>query len=147
MGYCAGIDGTRCCCLLVETRDAIENIEEICAVPGIDLIVPALFDLSTDYGVSGQFDHPDVVAALARVEDAARAAAIPLGNAALSKEQADALFERGYRVIAGFDALWLRGRAAEMQSWTTECNILCSLRFLSVLGFFLPRPMVIHLGS
>ena len=118
LDYRQKIDGTRICVLLVETRDAVENIDDICAVPGVDVIVPALFDLSTDFGVSGQFDHPDVVAALARVEGAAKAAGIPLGNAALNKAQAEALFARGYRVIAGFDALWLRATASDVQSWT-----------------------------
>ena len=110
-------DGSRVAVLLVETREAVENIEEICAVPGIDLLIPAAFDLSTDYGVSGQFDHPDVVAAMHKVETAAKAAGLPLGNAVLTKDQAEGLFARGYRVIAGFDAVWMRGRAAEMQGW------------------------------
>jgi len=118
LDYREKIDGSRICVLLVETRDAVENIEEICAVPGIDLLVPAAFDLSTDMGVSGQFDHPDVVDAFQRIEAAANAAGIPLGNAALNKAQADGLFARGYRVIAGFDVLWLRAMAADVQSWT-----------------------------
>lgn len=118
MDYRDTIDGNLVCCLLVETRDAIENIEAICAVPGIDLIVPAQFDLSTDLGISGQFDHPDFQDALAKVERAAGAAGIPLGNVALAKPQAEALFAKGYRVIAGFDLLWLKAVAAETQSWT-----------------------------
>lgn len=106
------------CCLLAETRDAVENIEEICAVPGIDLIIPAQFDLSVDLGVPGRFDAPEFVEAVERVEAAAGAAGIPLGNAALDKARADALFDRGYRVIAGFDILWLKAVTAENQSWT-----------------------------
>jgi 4-hydroxy-2-oxoheptanedioate aldolase len=105
------------CCLLIETRGAVEAIEEICAVPGIDIIVPAQFDLSTALGVSGQFDHPDFVAAVARVEGAAIAAGLPLGGVAFSRAQAEALFARGYRMIAGFDVLTLRAQAAEMRSW------------------------------
>jgi 4-hydroxy-2-oxoheptanedioate aldolase len=105
------------CCLLIETRGAVEAIEEICAVPGIDIIVPAQFDLSTALGVSGQFDHPDFVAAVARVERAAIAAGLPLCGVAFSPAQAEALFARGYRMIAGFDVLWLRAQAAEMRGW------------------------------
>jgi len=118
MDYCEAVDGQLICCLLVETRDAIENIEAICAVEGIDAIIPAQFDLSTDLGISGQFDHPDFQDAIAKVEDAANAAGIPLGNVGLAKPQADALFAKGYRIIAGFDILWLKGMAAETQSWT-----------------------------
>ena len=118
MDYREAVDGQLICCLLVETRDAIDNIEAICAVEGIDAIIPAQFDLSTDLGISGEFDHPDFQDAIAKVEAAADAAGIPLGNVGLAKPQADALFAKGYRIIAGFDILWLKGMAAETQSWT-----------------------------
>lgn len=116
-GYAAAVEDRLVCCLLVETRDAVENIEAICAVEGIDLMVPAMFDLSTDLGVMGQMDHPDLLAAMARIEAAAQAADIPLGNVGLAQGQAEALFARGYRVIAGFDLLWLKEKAAQAQSW------------------------------
>ena len=103
--------------LLVETADAIENIDEIARVPGIDLLVPAQFDLSTDLGISGQFDHPDFKAAIAKVEQAAKANGIALGNVALSQEQADGLLARGYRLICGFDLIWLKAKTVEAQSW------------------------------
>ncbi len=115
--YRKAVEDHLVCCLLIETRGAVEAIEEICAVPGIDIIVPAQFDLSTALGVSGQFDHPDFVAAVARVERAAIAAGLPLGGVAFSRAQAEALFARGYRMIAGFDVLTLRAQAAEMRSW------------------------------
>jgi 4-hydroxy-2-oxoheptanedioate aldolase len=107
------------CCLLIETRGAVEAIEEICAVPGVDLVVPAQFDLSTALGISGQFDHPEFLAAVARIERAAIGAGVPLCGAAFSRPQAEALLARGYRMVAGFDVLWLRAQAAEMRSWLT----------------------------
>ena len=116
--YMDAVDGTLTCCLLVETADGVENIDEIVAVEGIDLLIPAQFDLSTDLGISGQFDHPDFQAAVSKVEAAAKKAGIPLGNVALSPEQAQGLFSKGYRVIAGFDLLWLKAKTAEAQSWT-----------------------------
>ena len=61
------------------------------------MIVPAQFDLLTDLGISGQFDHPDFLAAFAKVEAAAKQAGIPLGNVGMSKPPADAQFERGTR--------------------------------------------------
>lgn len=117
MNYGADMGGRIISCLLAETKEAVENIEAICAVPGIDIIVPAPFDLSSDLGVPGQFEHPDFVAAISRIEAACLAADIPMGGVALGKEQADALFARGYRLIAGFDILWLRARAEETQAW------------------------------
>ncbi len=105
------------CMLLIETREAVENIDEICAVEGIDIITPALFDLSTDLGLPGQFDHPDFVAAVTKVENAAKKAGLPLAGIGLTRPQATQLLERGYRIIAGVDSLWLRAQAAEVQGW------------------------------
>lgn len=120
MAYREVIEPELCCVLLVETRDAVDNIAEICAVEGIDLLVPAPFDLSTELGIPGQFDHPDFVAAVTRIEDAAKAAGIPLGGIGLQKAQAEALFARGYKVIAGVDVLWLQDMVSQAQSWVRD---------------------------
>ncbi len=117
LDYAAKIDGTRACCILAETTEAVENIDEICAVPGIDLIIPAQFDLSTSLGINGQFDNPIFQNAVAKIENAALAANIPLGGVAMTKQQADALFAKGYRLVAGFDLLMLKAKTAEVQSW------------------------------
>lgn len=117
-GYLPTVADNLLCCLLAETREAVDNIDAICAVPGVDLIIPAQFDLSVDLGVPGRFDAPEFVEAVEKIESAARSAGIPLGNAALDRPRAEALFDRGYRVIAGFDILWLKAVAAENQSWT-----------------------------
>ena len=118
MGYRNAKQDDLVCCLTIETRDAVENIHAICQVPGIDVIVPAPFDLSTDLGLMGQFQHPEFVAAVAKVEAAAEAAGIPLANVARSPEEAQALWAHGYRMIAGFDILWLKGMAASVRGWT-----------------------------
>jgi 4-hydroxy-2-oxoheptanedioate aldolase len=103
--------------LLIETAEAVDNIDDILSVEGVDVIIPAQFDLSTNLGLQGQFDHPDFVAALERIERAADAAGIPRGAVALGEAQAKAAFARGNRLIAGFDILWLRNFAAEAQGW------------------------------
>ncbi len=105
------------CCVLIETAEAIQNINAICAVPGVDLLIVAQFDLSTELGLMGQFDHPDFIEAVQKVEKAAFGAGIPLGNAAMSEAQAADLFSRGYRLVGGFDVLWLREKALQIQSW------------------------------
>lgn len=121
-GYRAAVDDRIVCCLLIETREAVEDIEAICAVPGIDLIVPALFDLSTALGVSGQFDHPELVTAVDRIERVAKAAGLPLNGVAFSRAQAEALLARGYKVLTGFDVLWLRAQAGEMNGWVARAT-------------------------
>lgn len=118
LNYKDAVDDKIVCILLIETCEALDNIAEICAVPGIDAIFPAQFDLSTELGISGQFDHPDFVAAVEKIETAANAANIPLGGVALAEAQAQAQFAKGYRLIGGFDLLWLKAKAAEAQGWT-----------------------------
>jgi 4-hydroxy-2-oxoheptanedioate aldolase len=106
------------CCLLLETKDGVKNIDEICAVPGVDLIMPAPYDLSTDLGVSGQFDHPIFKDAVSKIDAAADRAKIPRAQIATTRPAADQLFAAGYKAIVGIDALWLHEKTAEMQGWT-----------------------------
>jgi 4-hydroxy-2-oxoheptanedioate aldolase len=115
--YQKDVEDELICCLLIETPQAVENIDDICAVDGIDLLILAGFDLSTTLGISGQFEHPDFLAAQDKVEKATAKAGIALGGNGLAKPQADALLARGYRFIGGFDILWLRMKAAELNDW------------------------------
>ena len=57
----------------IESRRGVENIESILAVEGIDVGFIGPNDMTQDYGILGQFDHPDIVAAFERVIAAARA--------------------------------------------------------------------------
>ncbi len=62
-------------CLLVcmiETAEGLANIEEICAVPGIDVIHMGSNDFAASIGKPGQFEDPEVVVAQARVIEVAR---------------------------------------------------------------------------
>lgn len=47
----------------LESREAIERIDEILAVEGIDMAATGRADLSQELGVPGEKDHPDVVCA------------------------------------------------------------------------------------
>lgn len=103
------------CCLLIETAEAVENIDAIFAVDGIDMAIVAPFDLSTSLGVSGQFAHPDFVEAVGVIEAAAKAAGIPLGGGpANTRAEIDSLFSRGYRLAGGFDVLQIKRVVGEM---------------------------------
>jgi 2-keto-3-deoxy-L-rhamnonate aldolase RhmA len=59
--------------LMIESRAALDNIEGIAAVPGVDVIHIGTNDLSTDLGHPGQLAHPDVLAAVQRVVKACKA--------------------------------------------------------------------------
>lgn len=63
----------------IESREGVENIEEIAAVPGVGAIFIGPSDLSISYGVPGQREHPDVAAAMDRVLAACKANDVPCG--------------------------------------------------------------------
>ncbi len=109
------------CGLLIETKAAIDNLEEICRVEGIDYMVLATFDLSTDLGVSGKFDAPVLVDAVKHAERVILEAGIALGTAAFTKEQTQAQIKRGYRILVhGFDVLMLKQHAKDAMSWIKQ---------------------------
>lgn len=110
--------GETVCVLLIETKSAIERIEEICKVEGVDCMVIAPFDLSTDLGCPGRFDAPEFVDAVKHAERAILGAGIALGGGALTREQTSAVLKKGYRVLVhGFDVLMLKQLVREASEW------------------------------
>ncbi|HTM14393.1 MAG TPA: aldolase/citrate lyase family protein [Bryobacteraceae bacterium] len=56
--------------LQIETRTALERIDELLSVPKIDAVMIGPADLSISLGVAGQFEHPTLVAAIEKIRDA-----------------------------------------------------------------------------
>lgn len=47
--------------LILETKDAVENLEEICAVPGVDVLTVGPWDLSLELGLDPRrLPHPEI---------------------------------------------------------------------------------------
>lgn len=57
------------CIMQVEHIDGVNNLEEILAVEGVDGFFIGPYDLSASLGRPGEFEHPDVLAAMNRVAD------------------------------------------------------------------------------
>lgn len=93
----------------VETGAAVENVAEIAAVDGLDMIFIGPFDLSGSLGHLGEPDHPDVRAAITAVEQAAKAAGCLLGGIPTPARAPKDLYEAGYDlVLADIDLVFLR---------------------------------------
>ena len=83
----------------IERKIAVENLEEILYVNGVDVALIGPEDLSLSYGMPGQTTHPDVVGAIQRVIDVCSslgvAPGIHMGNLDRLKEWR----EKGMRMI------------------------------------------------
>jgi 4-hydroxy-2-oxoheptanedioate aldolase len=63
--------------LMIEKRQAVENLEEILAVPGIDMVQWGPADYSMSTGHAGERGHPDVRAAEQKVFETSLRLGIP----------------------------------------------------------------------
>jgi 2-keto-3-deoxy-L-rhamnonate aldolase RhmA len=93
----------------IETKEAIEKIEEIVSVEGIDAALIGPLDLSASMGVRGQVFHPKVIKAMKKTVDACLDAGIAPGifaGMAVDKfgvEYVSNLIEQGFRFITVTD--------------------------------------------
>jgi 2-keto-3-deoxy-L-rhamnonate aldolase RhmA len=58
--------------VIIEEREALENLEQIAATPGVDVLFVGRSDLSFSMGLRGRNEDPEVDRALDRVVEAAR---------------------------------------------------------------------------
>jgi 2-keto-3-deoxy-L-rhamnonate aldolase RhmA len=70
--------------VMMETLAALENVEEIAAVEGIDMMMIGTSDLTAEMGIPGQHDDPRVRAAYTRTIAACRARGKHVGIGGLS---------------------------------------------------------------
>lgn len=93
----------------IETKEAVENIEDIVSVEGMDVSYIGPADLSASYGHLGNMSHPDVQQAIDRVFDATEAAGKATGVHEASGKTIKDRMERGYNFITiGNDLIYLK---------------------------------------
>ena len=104
----------------VEHIDAVNNLESILGVEGVDGIIVGPYDLSASLGKPGQFNAPEVVEALNRVEEISSKYNKSLGFHVIkpSHSEVTAKVKKGYTFIAFIlDFLFLGDKARkEMKS-------------------------------
>jgi 2-keto-3-deoxy-L-rhamnonate aldolase RhmA len=87
----------------VESANAINNVESIAAVAGVDVLFVGLTDLSLDLGVPAQYDHPKVVQSLDQVLQVARSAGLTVGVPVASAGMARQALQQGVQYIVAND--------------------------------------------
>ena len=103
----------------IESRAAVEAVEEIAAVQGVDMLFVGPFDLSANVGHLGEPDHPEVRELIAAVERAAKAAGKLLGAIPTPGRGVEDLLAAGYDLLLpDMDSLMLRDAArAALARW------------------------------
>lgn len=100
--------------VMIESREAVENIDGILAVPGVDACLVGLYDLSGSYGITGQTGHEILTAACARVAAACARQGKAAGQHIVTPnaENVRTALRQGYTFLAlGMDSFFLQDGA------------------------------------
>jgi 4-hydroxy-2-oxoheptanedioate aldolase len=85
---------------IVETPEAVNNIDEIASVPGLDVLYLGLFDLCLGLGLNPlHMPHPQIDAAIQRVLDAGRKHRVAVGHGSATVDGVITLREQGFAFI------------------------------------------------
>jgi 2-dehydro-3-deoxyglucarate aldolase/4-hydroxy-2-oxoheptanedioate aldolase len=106
----------------IETLGALEDVDAIAAIDGVDLLFIGPADLSLALGVVGQFHHDRLWEAIGRVADASQRHGKAWGALVTDPQFADRAVELGCRLAAfGNDVIALRrGIAAIKESFASH---------------------------
>ncbi|MDP6451332.1 MAG: aldolase/citrate lyase family protein, partial [Lentisphaeria bacterium] len=87
----------------IESVQAMENLDDILQVPGLDAVLIGPHDLTNSLGINEQYTHPDFVAAVDEIIGKARATGVGAGIHAFFEdpglEQESRWIERGANLI------------------------------------------------
>lgn len=99
-GYLGRANETISLTVQIESANALENVEQIVRVDGVDAIFVGPSDLAASMGHLGQQSHPDVVAGVLRAIEAGRTAGTPVGVNAFVPADAERYLEAGAAFVA-----------------------------------------------
>jgi 4-hydroxy-2-oxoheptanedioate aldolase len=112
-GYLAKANELNLAIAMIETRQALDNLDAILAVPGIDGVFVGPSDLSVSLSNGSTLDSPDVAPALDHVAERAKAAGKFAGIFAISPAYASDCVARGYSFIALMQDAMFMSQAAD----------------------------------
>lgn len=84
---------------MIESVKAVENLDAICAIPGVNALFIGPNDMTTNMGIPNEYDHPDFVAIVKKVIDAGNMRHIPAGSWFGKPEQQLRTIRQGSRFV------------------------------------------------
>jgi 2-keto-3-deoxy-L-rhamnonate aldolase RhmA len=111
--------------LIVETKEAIDNIEEIAAVPGLDVLFLGMWDLCLSHGLN-PIDMPfaETDAIVERVRRVGREAGVAVGTGFSDQDHLRKCISDGYTWIASLPdySMLVRAAQANVTAFREETN-------------------------
>lgn len=83
----------------IETKEALDEVEAIAALPGVDVLFVGPNDLASSLGVPGSLNHPKLIQAIERVIEVAAANGIAAGIHVFDLEAAAKWRDKGIAVV------------------------------------------------
>jgi 2-dehydro-3-deoxyglucarate aldolase/4-hydroxy-2-oxoheptanedioate aldolase len=96
----------------IETAEAVQHLDEIVAIEGVDSLFIGPTDLSISLGVAGQLEAPELVSAIERVLERSKAHGVATAIQANDLNFARRWVERGMEIISYSSEIGLLAAAA-----------------------------------
>jgi 2-keto-3-deoxy-L-rhamnonate aldolase RhmA len=84
---------------MIESLAGIENLDAICAIPGVHAVFVGPNDLTTTMGIPNEYDHKDLIAMLKKIIDTAERHHVAAGCWFGKPEQALRTIRQGARLV------------------------------------------------
>ncbi len=85
--------------IMLETAEAIENLQEITSVPELGFVKIGTGDLSVSLGVPQEYNNPEIQEAIDSIEKECRSNDVPIGRGVSGVKEAKRLLEKDYMLV------------------------------------------------
>lgn len=96
----------------IETKESVDNVAEILAVEGVDVLLIGRLDLSHAYGIPGKTTDPIITDAVDKVISAAKGTGVSVGVFELDEDRATKFVEQGVQLFETWVGYFISKAAA-----------------------------------
>ncbi|AUS08116.1 siderophore biosynthesis protein SbnG [Laceyella sacchari] len=110
---------------MIEDKEALEHLDEILSVEGIDFVLEGAADLSGSLGVPWQTQHPEVKEALRTLHERAVHHGVPYGTIPRNKADRQVWWDKGVRVfVVGDDrGIFYRALKSQLSEYVDQVQV------------------------